>query len=158
MIGQERVSGQEHAEEMWPQGNTPADAFLFEQGALMRAAKAVFHRRVGVSDSRLHVLGILHRFGELSQNELERRLDIDGAAVTRQVKQLQAEGLLSRRADPADNRFMLVTLTPRGGETLRDIARMAREFIAQSLEGVSQDDLAAARRTMARMRANLEKM
>jgi DNA-binding MarR family transcriptional regulator len=48
-----------------------------------------------------NVLGTLFLFGESSQAELQRRLDVDGAAVTRQVKQLEAEELLSRRADPA---------------------------------------------------------
>ena len=104
------------------------------------------------------MLGTLFLFGELSQAELQRRLDVDGAAVTRQVKQLEAEGLLSRRADPADNRFTLVTLTPEGKERLREAARTAKEFITMSLEGVSARDLACIRRAMVRVRANLEKM
>lgn len=144
--------------EWWPRGSTPVDAFLFEQRAAMRAAKMAFQRRVGISETRLHALGILYRFGELSQAELQRRLDVDGAAVTRQVKQLEAEGLLSRRVDPADNRFTLVTLTLEGKERLRELARAARAFMATSLEGVSAEDLACMRRAMARMRANLEKM
>lgn len=137
---------------------TPVDGFLFEQGALMRAAKAAYLRRVGMSDARMHVLGMLHRFGEMSQNELQRRLDVDGAAVTRQVKQLQAEGLLSRRMAPNDNRFTLVTLTPKGEETVQDTLRAARAFAAEVLVGVSDDDLACIRQAMARMRANLENM
>jgi len=149
---------EEQLEELWPRGNTSAEAFLFEQGAVMRAAKTAFHRRVGISEARLHVLGTLYLFGELSQAELQRRLDVDGAAVTRQVKQLEAEGLLSRRADPADNRFTLVMLTPEGKEKLREVARTAREFFATILEGVSEDDLACVRRAMVRVRANLEKM
>jgi DNA-binding MarR family transcriptional regulator len=155
-----QVMEQERLEEqLWPPGGTtPADTFLFEQGALLRAAKGAFQRRVGITDSRLHMLGMLYRFGEMSQNELQRRLDVDGAAVTRQVKQLEAERLLSRRADPADNRFTLVTLTDEGKASLRDVARTAREFIAETLDGVSDEDLECVRRTMARMRANIEKM
>jgi DNA-binding MarR family transcriptional regulator len=148
----------ERAEGLWPQGGTPAEAFLFEQGALMRAAKAMFQRRAGVSDARMHVLGVLARFGEMSQNELQRRLNVNGAAVTRQVKQLEADGLLSRRTDPNDNRFTLVMVTPEGREALREVARTMREFLTQALEGVSEEDLACMRRAMARMRANLEKM
>jgi DNA-binding MarR family transcriptional regulator len=145
-------------EELWGAGGAPADTFLFEQGALMRAAKAAFQRRAGISDARLHTLGMLYRHGEMSQNELQRRLDVDGAAVTRQVKQLEAEGLLLRRTDPADNRFTLVTLTPEGKEALREVARTARQFVAEALEGIDAEDLACVQRTMAQMRANLEKM
>ena len=148
----------ERMEGLWPPVGTPADTFLLEQGALLRAAKGAFQRRVGISDSRLHTLGMLYRHGEMSQNELQRRLDVDGAAVTRQVKQLESEGLLSRRADPADNRFTLVTLTDAGRADLREVARAAREFIAEALEGVSAEDLECVRRTITRMRANIEKL
>ncbi len=123
---------EERLERLWPQGNTPAEAFLFEQGAVLRAARTVFQRRVGISEARLHVLGTLFLFGELSQAELQRRLDVDGAAVTRQVKQLEAEGLLSRRANPADNRFTLVTLTPEGKERLRQAAKRSLRGLALS--------------------------
>jgi DNA-binding MarR family transcriptional regulator len=149
---------EEQLEQLWPQGDTPADLLLFEQGAVMRAAKTAFQRRVGISEARLHMLGILYLFGELSQAELQRHLGVDGAAVTRQVKQLESEELLSRRADPADNRFTLVTLTPEGRERLREVARTAREFFVMSLEGVSAEDLACMRRVMTRMRANMENM
>jgi DNA-binding MarR family transcriptional regulator len=78
--------------------------------------------------------------------------------VTRQVKQLEAEGLISRRDDPTDNRFTLVIITAEGAERLHETARKVREFATQSLEGISPDDLACLRRAMARMRENLEKM
>jgi DNA-binding MarR family transcriptional regulator len=151
------MDSKERAQELL-HGATPVDTFLFEQGALMRAAKAAYQRRVGMTDARMHALGMLYRHGEMSQNELQRRLDVDGAAVTRQVKQLQAEGLLSRRTDPADNRFTLVTLTSKGKEAVQDTVRSARAFAAEVLAGVSEEDLACMRRVMARMRANLEKM
>ena len=149
----------ERMERGWPSGGDgPADAFLFELGALLRAAKVGFQRRVGISDARLFLLGMLHRRGEMSQNELQRRLDVDGAAVTRQVKQLEAEGLLSRRVDPADNRFTLVVLTRDGEALVREVARAAKEFVAEVLDGVSEEDLEQMRRTATRMRANIERM
>jgi DNA-binding MarR family transcriptional regulator len=148
----------EHLERLWPEGNTPVDAFLFEQGAAMRVAKAAFLRRVGISATRLGVLGSLFASGELTQAELERRLDVDGAAVTRQVKQLEAEGLVSRRADPADNRFTLVSLTDEGRVRLREVALRVKEFLTRSLDGVDPEDLAGMQRVMARVRANVERM
>jgi DNA-binding MarR family transcriptional regulator len=148
----------ERLDNPWLKNDTPANRFLFEQGTLLRAAKAVFQRRIGVSEARLHVLGMLHRHGEMSQTELQRRLEVDGAVVTRQVKLMETEGLLVRRVDPADNRFTLVTLTPAGRERLTEVGSMAKEFMTAVLEGVSDDDLECMRRTMARMRANLEQL
>lgn len=156
--GRGRMEIEPKLEELGWQGNTPIDVFLQEQGAVMRAAKTALQRRVGISDTRLHILGLLYVLGEVSQAELQRRLDVDGASVTRQVKQLESDGLLSRRADPADNRFTLVMLTEGGKQRLREVARAARKFLNLALEGVSEEDLSCMRRAMARVRANLEKM
>ncbi len=145
-------------EEIWASGDQATDAFLFEQGAVMHAARAAMQRRVGVSPTRLFVLAHLYVLGELSQAELQRRLAVDGAAVTRQVKLLEAEGLISRRDDPADNRYTLVVLTPEGAKRLHEVGRRMREFASKSLEGVSPDELACVRHVMARMRENLERM
>jgi DNA-binding MarR family transcriptional regulator len=145
-------------EEIWPKGDTRADAFLFEQGAVMRAAKAALQRQVGLSAARLRLLGTLFMHRELSQAELQRRLDVDGAAVTRQVKQLEAEGLVTRRVDPDDNRFTLVTLTSDGKAQLREATQRVKMFIQDSLEGVSEEDMACMQRVMAHIRANLEKL
>lgn len=142
----------------WPRSDTPADAFLFEQGAVMRAAKAAFQRRVGISEARLHVLGTLFVLGEQSQAQLQRHLVVDAAAVTRQVKQLEVEGLISRRVDPADNRFTLVSLTAEGMETLREAAQKVKGFLTQSLDGVSAAELSCMQHAMARIRENLENM
>ncbi len=149
---------QEPLEELWSRPDTAADLFMFEQGAVMRTARAAFQRRVGISDTRLRVLGMLYFRGELSQAELQRRLDVDGAAVTRLVKQMEADGLLLRRADPADNRFTLVALKPEGKAKLREVAQAAQRFMAMSLEGVSEEDLSCMRRVMSQVRANLEKL
>ncbi len=149
---------EERREEFWPRDNSPVGRFLFEQGAVLRAAKAAFQRKVGMSQARLQTLGLLFRYGEMSQSELQRHLDVDGASVTRQVKQMEAEGLLARRPDPADNRFTLVALTPAGQERLREVARTAQAFTSQCLEGVSDEDLDCARNLMVRVRANLENL
>ncbi len=148
----------EKLEEIWASGDAVADEFLFEQGAVMRAARAAFHRRVGISATKLAVLGNLFASGELSQAELQRRMIIDGAAVTRQVKQLESEGLISRRDDPTDNRYTLVIITAEGAKRLHETARKVREFAAASLEGIDPEELACMRRAMARMRGNLERM
>lgn len=148
----------EKLDEIWPKEKSPVDAFLFEQGAVMRAAKAVFQRRTGITEARLHVMGILFINGEISQAELQRQLNIDGAAVTRQVKQMEAEGLLTRRADPADNRFTLVTLTTEGADKLHEVAREFRAHVARCLNGISDEDMVCIQRVMKQIRTNIENM
>jgi DNA-binding MarR family transcriptional regulator len=57
-----------------------------------------------MSSPRLQVLIRLWRDGETSHSDLRQALSLDGASVTRLIKEFEAEGMVSRRIDPADNR------------------------------------------------------
>jgi len=113
-----------------------------------------FERRVGMSAPRLQVVLQLRRGGELSQAELQQRLRVDGAAVTRQVKQLEEEGLVTRRADPEDNRFTLVALTPAGQRLADELLRERDRFDALVTAGLSDEQIAVVRQCLRRLREN----
>jgi len=91
---------------------------------------------------------------ELSQAELQKRLGVDGAVITRLVKQLEAEGLITRRPDPADNRFTLVTLTEHAyqlaGEKLDRRAKLQTALIS----GINSADVECMQGVLAQMRQN----
>jgi len=115
-----------------------------------------FERHMGVSRARWHMLTMLLRSGEKSQAELVQALQVDGAAVTRQVKQLEEEGLITRRAAPHDNRFTLVALTPTGHHFIEERRNKREAFETRATEGLSAEEIAVTRRCLARIRANLE--
>jgi DNA-binding MarR family transcriptional regulator len=122
-------------------------------GHVLRAA---FESFVGVAMSRLQLLGLMHAEGELSQADLQRHLDVDGATITRQVKQMEAEGLLQRRADPKDNRFTLVSLTPAGEAMVVSLMKRGQEFQRLAIQGIDGEQLGAAIGVLAQMRCNLQ--
>ncbi len=115
-----------------------------------------FERHMGVSRARWHMLTMLLRSGEKSQAELVQALQVDGAAVTRQVKQLEEEGLITRRAAPHDNRFTLVTLTPDGQRFIEERRGKREAFESRATEGLSAEEIAVVRSCLARIRANVE--
>lgn len=115
-----------------------------------------FERYMGVSRARWHMLTMLLRSGEKSQAELVQALQVDGAAVTRQVKQLEEEGLITRRAAPHDNRFTLVALTPAGHRFIEERHGKREAFEARAIAGLSAEEIAVTRRCLARIRANIE--
>ena len=93
--------------------------------------------------------------GEISQAAIQQQLNVDGAAVTRQVKQLEEEGLVLRRADPRDNRFTLVVLTPAGKALTAGMDAERESFEALLTGGIAQEDLDAMRRCLAQIRENM---
>lgn len=69
---------------------------------------------VGTSQVRGMLFHCIKRDQEMSQAGIQQRLGVDRSEVTRIVKQIEAEGLVTRRPDPVDNRFALVLLTEAG--------------------------------------------
>jgi DNA-binding MarR family transcriptional regulator len=124
---------------------------------LHRDMSRVFAQRVGMSFSRILVLHELMHAGEISQTELQQRLGLEGALITRFAKQMEAAGLISRRVDPEDNRFTLVKLTPAGQQMLQEMGRLREEFDARLLEGVSQEERAGMIQAMKHIQDNLSR-
>jgi len=124
---------------------------------LHRDMSRAFSKQIGMSFSRLLVLHELWHTGEISQTELASRLSMEGALLTRFAKQMEAAGLITRRVDPRDNRFTLVSLAPAGQQVLSEMGTHADTFEAGLLEGVSKEDLASMVRTMKQIQDNLSR-
>ena len=61
------------------------------------------------------------RSGASSVRELRERMDLDSGYLSRLLRQLEAEGLISVTPDPADARRRVVTLTKRGVAAQQDL-------------------------------------
>ena len=116
------------------------DALLTELVQTARDVTSAFDRYVGLSPARVAILLELSRCGECSQADLQRRNKVHGASITRQVQAMEADGLLVRRPDPADNRFTLVMLTEAGHEAVAQLMAKRESFRAQLLAGVPEAD------------------
>lgn len=91
-----------------------------------------------------------------SQRELADAVGIRGATLTHHLNAMEAEGLLTRRADPNNRRIRHVELT-RAGESLFDQLRAAVVAFDRQLRNDSTEaELASFRRVLARLRDNVE--
>lgn len=145
-----------------PPDTTPSPDPLATSDSLLRQIRATyfdligaFGRRVGIRQARLELLAHVRHADEVSQAELQQRLGVDGAAITRTLKNLETEGLVTRRSDPRDNRFTLVALTERGRRLVEGVIARRAPFEALVTDGLSPDELAVFRRCLERMRANV---
>ncbi len=115
---------------------------------LYRDLLRFYEQHLGMSQSRVMLLHELMHTGEIHQTELAQRLGIETALLTRFAKQMEASGLLSRRVDPRDNRFTLVSLTPTGRQVFQDMMVFSREFEARLVEGLSSEEEANIRHAL----------
>jgi len=106
-------------------------------GHLVRRLRA--ERRFSLSHAA--VLGRLDREGTHSIGDLALAERVRPQSMTQTVSELEAEGLIERRADPADGRRSLVELTDRGRRTL-EADRLEREgWLAHAIaEDLSQEE------------------
>ncbi|MCC5576102.1 winged helix-turn-helix transcriptional regulator [Microtetraspora sp. AC03309] len=134
---------------------TPEDRFFRELGGACAELRQAFARHVGMSAHRVQVLVRLWREGETSHSELRQALGIDGASVTRLVKDLEGEGLAGRRVDPLDNRYTLAALTPVGERVAAELDRSHQAYQERLLDGVTTQEQEIVLRVLWRVRANV---
>jgi DNA-binding MarR family transcriptional regulator len=105
-------------------------------GHLVRRLRAE-HR---FSLSQAAVLGRLDREGTKSIGDLAVAERVRPQSMTQTVSDLEGDGLIARRTDPADGRRTLVELTEQGRETLQADRRKREGWLARAIA----EDLSAA--------------
>jgi DNA-binding MarR family transcriptional regulator len=118
-----------------------------------------FARQTGIPASRFALMRLL----ALSEDgvglaDLARQLEINPAAVTRQVQELEAEHLVKRRADAKDGRRSYVTLSPKGRRKFEQIHERTHELERALSSALGAEEMAAAATTLANLRAFLERL
>lgn len=71
--------------------------------------------------------------GEVTQNQLGRLTAMDPATIQGVVQRLLLRDLVLRRADPADRRMTILSLTPAGTRLARDSIARARDITRATL-------------------------
>lgn len=126
---------------------------FYQIASVYTEARQAFLEHLGMNQARYHLLALLAEKGEIRHADLQQYLLLDGATITRLVKQFEAEGLVCRRLDPHDNRYTLASLTDDGQHTIAKIGEAHHVFAARLLDGVSNEEQQVAVRVLKHLRA-----
>jgi DNA-binding MarR family transcriptional regulator len=118
-------------------------------------SRQAFDQLIGMSQIRRQLLTLLSEIGEISHAALQQQLTVDGATITRLVKQFESEGVLSRRLDPQDNRYTLVSLTASGHAIVAGLRAAHRAFQTRLLDGISKEEQEVMVRCFEQLRTNI---
>jgi DNA-binding MarR family transcriptional regulator len=113
---------------------------------------------IGMSPVRVLLYQKLKDVEEISQAEIQRKLGVGGAVVTRIIKQMEAEGLIVRRPDPSDNRYMLVRLTEAGRQRRDEVVLKTHMIQSTLLRGLSREEFQCMQSALSRIRQNAESL
>ncbi|ORE90486.1 helix-turn-helix domain-containing protein [Aurantimonas sp. 22II-16-19i] len=112
---------------------------------------------VGLTSARWQVLGAIH-YGEDPQTVswLARSMGLTRQAVQRVVNELEADGLVAFKANPAHRRAQLVTLTREGRAAYAAADRRQTSWANALAAGFDRAELAAALDLLSAIRGRLE--
>lgn len=116
-----------------------------------------FSREVGIPLARLGLMRLLAVSDrDLGVMDLARQLDINAAAVTRQVRDLELEGLVIRTSDVRDGRRSYITLSKKGGLLFSEFHDRGHKLEAALAKLLNPDELAATIHVLGQLREFLE--
>lgn len=102
------------------------------------------------------VLSILVRQQAQQQIVLAEELQVDKATISRTIKQLQAQGLVTRVADPNDGRAMLVSITDAAAEAWFASGAQARALLRERLSQWDPEEIRRFSDLLGRLNASVD--
>ena len=116
-----------------------------------------FARATGMPASRFALMRLLAvSEADVGVSDLARRLGINPAAVTRQVQELEHEGLIRRRADRKDGRRSHVMLSQKGRRLFEEIHARTHELERSLSSVLGAEEMRNAAMVLAKLRTFVE--
>lgn len=118
-------------------------------------SKLMHERQLPITPDQFRVLSHLWQTDGLQQSELALCTNRNRANVTRIIDILEREGIVTRQDDPTDRRVFRIYLTALGKSLRDETARCAAQSVADSLQGLSEQEIAIATRVLKKIKENV---
>lgn len=96
-----------------------------------------------------------HTKGDCSQKYLADQLDISPASLVPLLKQIEANGLITRQTDPADKRVNHTALTAKGEKLAQQVQLVLGDVRQKMFAGIPAEDVEAALRVVTALQNTL---
>ena len=107
---------------------------------LLRRVRVV-DSETGLSAPKLSALSVLHFGGATGLNALARAEQVRAPTMSKLVGDLEADGLVSKRADRADRRGVRIEATAKGRALMEEGRRRRLALLRKRLSGLTQGEL-----------------
>lgn len=95
---------------------------------------------LGIAVEQLTILAFLHKYPELSQNDLGKKVGKDKTTITRMLEALVKKGLIRKEPDRNDRRVFLSYLTQEGEEVLEAALPISKEVTEEYRRLLNDDE------------------
>lgn len=98
----------------------------------------VLQERLGIGFSQYKILSVLHESPNIQQRQIAITLGQTEASISRQIKLLITQGLLSSKVYPQNRREHVTALTPRGERFIDEALRVINTYHAPAFRHLSE--------------------
>jgi DNA-binding MarR family transcriptional regulator len=113
-------------------------------------------RAFGLDYPRWRVLAVLNEFADCSMQKLAEVSSVDRTTLTRTLRLMEGEGLVSRRPRASDRRGVELSLTASGQRKLELILPMVLAQTDRAVAGFSKREIEGMMAQLGRMVSNLK--
>ncbi|NKI98900.1 MarR family winged helix-turn-helix transcriptional regulator [Novosphingobium sp. SG707] len=131
---------------------------IYRVSSLMNIRLSGRLKASGINLSQWRVLSVLRSQGQMSMSQIVDRTLMEQPTISRVISQLHNDGMVEREISPEDSRVALVSLSERGRALFDEIAVSAVRHQKIALDGVSKADIAALRRALSQIEANISEV
>lgn len=96
--------------------------------------------KTGLTASQLSCLLVLHNTGPLPLSKISKQVALSPSMITSIMDQLEKKELVVRTRQSADRRVILIELTDKGKETVKDAPPSFQEQLISSLSHLDEDE------------------
>lgn len=137
--------------------NAPPSMLINELSKLFNDQMRQKTEAMGMADGWRRMLFHLAHNDSLTQLELARKTHLSTPAISVTLQKMEAGGLVTRKADPNDQRAVRVQLTQAGREADARVVNAIHETEAQMMRGISEEEFSAIRPILEKMYHNMAK-
>lgn len=103
--------------------------------------RLLVERKAKTLPLKLVVLSMLSGEEGIGPGEIRSRLGLEFSRITRLIQSLEKEGLLHRKRDSEDRRFIHLYSTEKGREYLRERTQLINEDLQERLGALNTDEV-----------------
>ena len=98
-----------------------------------------YRTRFGISIAEWRVLAHLALAVDVSVRDIQTRVGMEKSKVSRAASRLEANGYLSKTANPDDGRLVSLALTAKGRRMMKELAPVAKAYEAELMDMLGQE-------------------
>jgi DNA-binding MarR family transcriptional regulator len=122
---------------------------------LARQSDQVLQEQLGIGMSQFRILQTLQANPSIQQKQIASLLGQTEASISRQVKLMQARGMIVAEANPQNRREHLTVLLPKGERLLEAGAQVLEQYHEPAFAGLSRKDQAKLAELLSRLHAGI---